>query len=434
MMQDWFIEAKFGIFIHWGIYSTGRTSESWAIFNGDVPYEVYMAQAKEFTAEKYDPEGWAKAFAEAGAKYAVMTAKHHDGFALWPTKWSKLNCVEGASAGRDLLGPYCDALRKYGLKVGIYFSHLDWSHPDYATVLPTGAQPHDHATKHSNKFAYPQNGESPERWEKFLAFHRGQLKEICELYKPDLLWFDGDWERDQSQWRFEELRDQLQVWCPGVVVNSRMGKYGDYGTPEQAIPIQKPGGALGGVWEFCVTMNDSWGYRDNDRNHKSARQCVRMLAECAGMGGNLLLDVGPKADGTLQAEHVAVLKEMGQWMGRNREAFEGTGAGLPHGHFYGPTMLSKDRKVLYLVCFDRPVEGVAVKGIRNKVVSARVLGNGGEVGQRKIGGAPWAGLPGTLWVDVPEGAIDPLATVVRVELEGALDLYTGAGDAVTFNH
>ena len=162
MLQPWFSDAKFGIFIHWGIYSLGNTSESWPFFSGDVAYDDYMAQAKEFTAEHYDPEEWARLFAAAGAKYAVLTTKHHDGFALWFTKENSLNAVESSPAGRDLIGPYCDALRKYGLKVGLYYSHLDWSHPDYASVLPKAEQPHDHAQNHSNRFGYPQDGEDPQ--------------------------------------------------------------------------------------------------------------------------------------------------------------------------------------------------------------------------------------------------------------------------------
>jgi alpha-L-fucosidase len=130
MMQPWFTDAKLGIFIHWGIYSAGEWGESWPFFGGQVPYDQYMAQASTFTAQRYDPEAWAELFAAAGATYAVLTAKHHDGFALWPTKQNKLNAVEGSPAGRDLIGPYCDALRRRGLKVGIYYSHLDWSHPD----------------------------------------------------------------------------------------------------------------------------------------------------------------------------------------------------------------------------------------------------------------------------------------------------------------
>jgi len=428
MLPDWFLDAKLGIFIHWGIYSAGDTSESWAFFHGEISREDYMAQARTFTASRYDPDAWAKSFAEAGAKYAVLTTKHHDGFALWDTKANKLNARDGSPAGRDLIGPYCEALRKHGLKVGLYFSHLDWSHPDYATVLPKRAQPHDHATKHKNRFGYPQGSEDPAAWERFLEFHRSQLKELCTRYSPDLLWFDGDWERDPEQWRFKELREQLLYWAPGVVLNSRMGGYGDYGTPEQAMPVTKPQGP----WEFCVTINDSWGYQKKDTNFKSARQCIRMLAECAGIGGNLLLDVGPKSDGTIIPEQTAVLKELGRWARKHSEAIHATITGLPPGLFYGASTLNKEKDVLYLICFDRPNDQVAVKGILNDVKRVSVVG-GGELKQRKIGGAPWAKLPGILWIDVPESALDPDATVLKVELAGPLDLYSGSGDAVTFN-
>ncbi|MGB8354800.1 MAG: alpha-L-fucosidase [Chthoniobacteraceae bacterium] len=429
MMHDWFVDAKFGIFLHWGIYSAGDTSESWAFFNGEISHEDYMAQASTFTASQYDPQAWAALFEEAGAKYAVLTTKHHDGFALWPTKFNKLNSVEGAPAGRDLVGPYCEALRAHGLKVGLYFSHLDWSHPDYASIMPRRPRAPHHAARHSNPFGYPQGAENPEAWERFLAFHRGQLKELCTEYAPDLLWFDGDWERDADQWRFEELRRQLHTWAPGVILNSRMGGHGDYGTPEQAIPIARPEGA----WEFCVTLNDSWGYVKKDRNFKTVRQCVRLLAECVGMGGNLLLDIGPKSDGTLQPGQVDVLKGLGRWMKKHGEGIYGSVAGLPAGHFYGASTLNKARDTLYLFCFDRPYDSIAIKGIRNNILRTSIVG-GSDVKHRKAGGAPWAGLPGVLWIDVPEDQLDPDATVIKVELEGPLDLYTGAGDAVTFNH
>ncbi len=428
-MQDWFIDAKLGIFLHWGIYSAGDTSESWDFFNGTVPYDRYMAQAATFTAAKYDPDAWAALFDEAGARYAVLTTKHHDGFALWDTKLSPLNAKTGSPAGRDLIGPYCDALRRRDLKTGLYFSHLDWSHPDYATVRPKGPQPHNHSQLHTNRFGYPQGPEDPQAWERFLAFQRGQLKELCTRYSPDLLWFDGDWERDADQWRFAELRKQLHEWRPGVILNCRMGGHGDYGTPEQAIPISRPQGP----WEFCVTVNDSWGYRKHDRNFKTVRQCVRMLAECAGMGGNLLLDVGPMSDGSIPAEQSDVLKGLGRWVRKHAESLFGTVAGLPHGHFYGSSTLSKSGETLYLTLFDRPIDSVAVKGIRNKIRRASIVG-GPEVQHRTLGGAPWAKLPGVLWIDVPGDALDADATVLKLELEGPLDLYTGAGDAVTFNH
>jgi alpha-L-fucosidase len=428
MIPDWFLDAKLGIFIHWGIYSAGDTSESWAFFHGEIPYEDYMAQAATFTAANYDPDAWAKLFAEAGAKYAVLTTKHHDGFALWDTKFNKLNAKDGSPAGRDLIGPFCESLRKHGLKVGLYYSHLDWSHPDYATILPRNAQRHDHGKMHKNRFAYPQGPEDPVAWERFLEFHRGQLKELCTRYSPDLLWFDGDWERDPEQWRFKELAEQLRSWSPGVILNSRMGGYGDYATPEQAMPINKPPNA----WEFCVTINDSWGYRKTDQNFKSPRQCLRMLAECSGMGGNLLLDVGPKSDGTIQSEQVAVLKGLGRWTLKHAEALYGTIAGLPPSHFYGASTFNKQKDVIYLICFDRPNDQVAVKGILNEVRRVSVVG-GGELKHRKIGGAPWAKLPGILWIDVPDSELDPDATVLKVELNGPLDLYAGQGDAVTLN-
>lgn len=428
-MQPWFSDAKLGIFIHWGIYSAGNWSESWAFFNGQVSYEDYMAQAKVFTAESYDPEAWAELFAESGAKYAVLTTKHHDGFALWATQQSSLNAVEGSPAGRDLIRPYCDALRRRGLKVGLYFSHLDWSHPDYASILPAGAQPHDHAERHGNRFAYPQGAQDFDAWERFLKFHRAQLFELCDQFEPDLLWFDGDWERDSEQWRFAELREELKRRLPNVILNSRMGGHGDYGTPEQAIPIQAPNGP----WEFCVTMNDNWGYVRSDTNHKSVRQCVRMLAECAGMGGNLLLDIGPRSDGVIIPEQVETLKGVGRWTAKHAEALYGATRGLPHGHFYGPTTLSADGQTLFLITFDHPVEGLAVKGVRNKVLSAEVIGHG-PVGHRTIGGAPWAHMPGVLWVDCPAEAIDPDATVVKLVLDGPLNLYSGHGDPVTFNN
>jgi alpha-L-fucosidase len=428
MMRNWFTDAKLGIFIHWGIYSAGDWSESWDFFNGNVPYDVYMAQAKTFTAARYDPRAWAALFEEAGAKYAVLTTKHHDGFALWDTKLSKLNAKDGSPAGRDLVGPYCDALRERGLKAGLYFSHLDWSHPDYASVLPKGKQPHEHSKLHANPFGYPQEAEKPEAWERFLRFHRGQLKELCDRYAPDLLWFDGDWERDADQWRFHELREQLLAWVPHAILNSRMGGYGDYGTPEQAIPIARPSGP----WEFCVTLNDSWGYRKHDKNFKTVRQCVRMLAECAGMGGNLLLDIGPMNDGSIPEEQRDILKGLGRWVKKHAESLHGTIAGLPHGHFYGASTMTKSTDTLFLTLFDRPYDSVAVKGIRNKILRASVVG-GPELKHRTNGGAPWAGLPGVLWIDIPQDALDGDATVVKLELDGPLDLYTGAGDAVTLN-
>jgi alpha-L-fucosidase len=422
---QWFVDAKLGIFIHWGLYSVNGIPESWSFFNGQISYEDYMKQKAGFTAARYDPGAWAALFKEAGARYAVLTSKHHDGFALWPTELSDLD-VMATPAGRDLLAPYAEALRKEGQKVGFYFSHLDWSHPDYASVRPKGMPPDERG----NVFAYPPAGkEDPEAWKRFLVFHEGQIKELSDRYRPDLFWFDGDWERDEEQWDMAGLRKDILSWQPDAILNGRMKEYGDYETPEQGLPIFPPEGP----WEFCMTINDSWGYQKADHNHKPTSQIIRTFAEILGGGGNLLLDVGPYADGSLQPEQVDRLKGLGRWTSKHAEAIYGTRRGLPFGHFYGPTALSRDRETLFLYVFDIPRAALRVKGVRNDVERVWVVGRDETLEWRRSGGAPWNNIPGVLLVDVPESVLDPDVTVIGVRLKGPLDLYHGSGGAVEAN-
>ena len=431
MMQAWFQDARFGVFVHWGIYSAGDTNESWDMFNGVVSREVYQGQAAGFDAAHYDPEAWADLFLAAGARYVVFTTKHHDGFALWDTAQSTWNAAQAAPARRDLVGPLVSALRQRKIAVGLYFSHSDWAHPDYPSVTPPGkAGLAVHQQMRSNALAYCQGAPDELAWQRYLSFHRAQLRELCERFKPDLLWFDGDWERSNAQWNFEQLARQLQTWAPGVVVNGRMGALGDYATPEQALPVLAPEGP----WEYCVTLNDSWGFSKKDQNFKSSRQCLELLLECAGMGGNLLLDIGPRADGSLVPEQVAVLLALGQWLKRCGEAVYATQAGLPHGHFWGPSTRSASGRTLYLFCIGRPDPQVSVRGLKNTVLRASVVGQDPTPLQhRVIGGAPWAGLPGILWVDVPAPLQDAEVTVIRLELDSPVDLYRGSGDKIIHN-
>ena len=413
--MKWFCDAKLGIFIHWGIYAVEGTSESWAFFNKEVSYDDYMKQAEGFTASKYDPAEWARLFKKAGAKYSVMTSKHHDGVALWDTKMSDLNVVDKTPAGRDLLTPYVEALRNEGLKAGLYFSHLDWSHPDYASIAPPGLP-----EENRNPFAYPEAGkEDQEAWERFLVFHRGQISEIMEQFHPDLYWFDGDWERTAEQWKMKELREFILSNQPDAILNSRMNGYGDYATPEQGVPVEQ----VDGPWELCMTINDSWGFRFIDTNFKSSRQILQIFAECIGMGGNLLLDIGPKEDGTIPEEQVEVLETLGKWISKHEEAVYQTKRGLPFGHFYGPTTLNKTEDVVYLYLLDIPKEYVAVKGIRNEIKSVRVVGTDQTLSSKRFGGAAWRKIPGILYIDVPEEIIDDYITVIALDLEGKLDLY-----------
>ncbi|MBS1727523.1 MAG: alpha-L-fucosidase [Armatimonadetes bacterium] len=422
MMQSWFPDAKLGIFIHYGIYAVEGIPESWSLFSGQVTSEVYWGQLSGFTASKYDPEQWADLFAKAGAKYAVLTTKHHDGVALWDTKQDGRSVVKDTPAGRDLITPYAEALRRHDLKVGFYFSHLDWAHPDYASVRQKGS----HYSDFSNRFAFPEEGkEDPAKWERFLKFHRAQMDELCTEFGPvDLFWFDGDWERDPEQWDFAELRDRIHAKQPTAILNSRLLGLGDYATPEQGQPVTAPDG----VWEFCMTVNDSWGYQKQDHNDKSVKRLVRIFAETISLGGNLLLDVGPTEDGQITPVQTERLLGLGRWVHKHAEAIYGTVAGLPGGLFYGTSTLSKDGKTLYLMQFDVPREFVNVRGVASNVKSVSVVGTGQKLEFKKVKMADWMGVPSDLEIQIPDDFVpDEDCTVYKVELEEPIKLNLGKG-------
>jgi alpha-L-fucosidase len=416
-MQPWFPGAKLGIFLHYGIYAVDGVAESWAFYNGDVPHDRYMRQLSGFTASKYDPAAWAELFVKAGARYAVLTARHHDGVALWDTAFGDLNVVRHTPAGRDLVSSYVDTLRQRDLKVGLYYSHSDWNHPLYASVRSLGTD----QWVNESRFAAPQDGhENPAAWAEYLAYRDGQVRELTERFQPDLLWFDGEWERAERQWGFDRLAAQIKATVPAAVLNGRLGPHGDYATPEQGVPMTPPDGP----WELCLTVNDSWGYRHTDQNQKSVRQLIRYFAETIGAGGNLLLAVGPKEDGTIPSEQAERLEGLGSWIRQHAEAVYDTVAGLPPGYHYGPSTLSADRRTLYLTCFDSIREMVGVRGIKTKVRRVRVVSSDAELGHRVIGG--FGEAPGVLWIDAPPHQ-NPYATVIAVELDGELEIYRGSG-------
>lgn len=421
-MQSWFTAAKLGIFVHWGIYAVQGVAESWSFYSKEMTHSEYMAQLEGFTAARYDADAWARLFARSGAKYAVLTTKHHDGVALWDTRAGDLSVVKATPAGRDLVDPFVRAVRAQGLRVGLYFSHSDWSHPDYPTVRPAHPQ-RDWII--DNPFTMPAEGqEDPEAWERYLrTVHRRQIRELLTQYQPDLLWFDGSWERDEQQWRMGELRRQILALSPRTVLNGRMLGHGDYATPELGVPITPPEGP----WELCYTIGDSWGYQPADTCHKSVRELVRVFAETIGHGGNLLLNTGPTQDGAIPPEHALRLEGLGDWIQRHADAVYPTGAGLPYGHHYGPSTLSSDHRTLFLICFDNPREFIEIRGLRNKVRRATVLSTGQELAHRTVGGFPSRDVPGVTRIAAP-CTTDPYATVVALELDGELDLYRGHGE------
>ena len=428
MMQEWFKKAKLGIFIHYGVYAVGDVSESWSFHNGNISYEDYMKQCEGFTASRFDAKAWAELFKKAGAQYVVMTSKHHDGIALFDTQYSDLSVVKKTPAGRDLVKEYTEAVREAGMKVGIYFSLIDWSDPRYRSVYPEGGDPKDHL---QDVFATPAGGpEDPEKWQEFLEFNNHQMQELMTNYgKIDLLWFDGDWERSANQWKAKEFKAYLESMNPEVVVNSRLQGYGDYETPEQGIPLYGPEG----VWEFCTTINTSWGYRPSDNDYKTSKQIVRMFCDCLTLGGKMLLDVGPKEDGTLDERQVKILEDLGTFIRDNEEAIYETEKGIGYEYFLGGSTLSADKKVLYLFVYDKPSENLCVKGIKTPVKRVSVLHTGEELAFSYTGSLPWSGIPGTLWIRADQMKEHPLTTVLKVELDGEITFNAGHGEVVTNN-
>lgn len=412
--MEWFSQAKLGIFIHWGIYAVKGVSESWSFFNNYLPYDEYMNQAGGFTASKYDPKAWVDLIKESGAQYTVITTKHHDGVALWDTKVGDLSTVKSTPAKRDLIAPFVKEVRKQGLHLGFYYSLLDWSHPDYPNKTRTEVRYKD----------------DPARWAKFNKFNFGQLAELNKTWKPDLYWFDGDWEQSAEAWNSKGIVELLRSDNKNVIINSRIQGYGDYATPEQGVPVVRPEDKY---WELCMTMNDSWGYQHTDSNYKSPYILLRTFVDCLSNGGNLLLDIGPKEDGTIPEEQVAILKEFGRWTKKHKEAVYDTRAGIPAEHFQGYTTLNKAGDILYLYLPYKPNGVVEVKGLVNKVNRVWVVGNGAMLSYKVYNKNYWSDVPGNLYIDVPEQVQDSQITVLAVLLDGPVKLYRGVGRVIESN-
>ena len=408
--MQWFADAKLGIFIHAGIYDVNGIDESWSFHNKKISYAEYMQQLKGFTLKNYDPEYWADLIKQSGARYAVITTKHHDGVTMYDSKADTLNIVKATPAGRDMIQPLFDALRKRNIKCGAYFSLIDWSNTDYPGFL-------------SDSSRY-KVADDYDRWNRFRAFFQSQIKEISRQLKPDLWWFDGDWEHSAEEWEAAKVRDIILAGNKNAIINGRLQGYGDYETPEQNFPVSRP---AYNWWELCMTLNDNWGYHPDDKNWKTPYEVITIFTDAVANGGNLLLDIGPKADGTIPDEDVYALKELGDWNSRNGEGVFNTLAGIPQGHFYGPTTLSKDSTTLYLFLQGNISGNVTLKGLINSIKDITVLGNGSRLTHKVVGKITWSKVPGLVYIDVPKGVQDKYVTVLKVSLNGPIKLYNGKG-------
>lgn len=249
-------------------------------------------------------------------------------------------------------------------------------------------------------------------------------------YNPDLWWFDGDWEHNAEEWEADKLRAMLLKHNPETILNSRLRGKGDYETPEQGPPVVRP---VAPYWELCLTMNDSWGYQHNDKNYKTPQQVIDIFVDCVSKGGNLLLDIGPKADGTIPKEQVNVLKELGVWTNKHKEAIYGTEKGIPYDHYYGATALSKDKTILYVFVNGNANGQIALKGVTNKINRIWVVGEGTKLRHKVISKVYWSKYPGITYIDLPEQVLDKYCTVLAVLLDGPIDLYRERVGAIESN-
>lgn len=412
MRQDsWFRDARFGLFIHWGSYAVRGFEASWPLVRGDIAYAEYDALADRFAPRRYDPAAWAELAAAAGAKYAVLTTKHHDGFALYDTQLGDYSAPRRA-AGRDLVGPYVDAFRAAGLRVGFYFSLCDWHHPDYPIALtPPRAQLT--RTPQAAPPGVPASiAADPQRWDRYVAFMHGQVRELCTMFGPiDLLWFDGQWEHTADEWRAGELVTMIRDLQPGIIINDRLAdpSLGDYATPEQYVPTVSPDRP----WETCMTINETWAYNPLDRAYKTPVELVVTLAEVVAKGGNLLLNVGPTAEGEIAPEFASRLRVVGDWLERSGESIYGAGPGLPPGAYYGPSTGRVD--ALYMHVLGRPADGILrVRELPGPVVTATLLGTDQPLAFEQY---PSDLRRGAVRVHVPIGLSDTPVPVIKLQLQ-----------------
>ena len=378
----WFTDARFGMFIHWGLYAIpARESRSeWIRSVDKVTDEEYQGYFDTFNPTDYNPREWARLAREAGMKYAVLTTKHHDGFCLFDSKYTDFKSTN-TPCGRDLVREYVDAFRAEGIKIGFYYSLLDWHHPDYPAYGDA------HHPMRDNEEYKGQN----RNFDNYLTYMHNQVRELMTNYgKIDILWFDFHYDHLTGEaWRATELVKMVRKINPDVIIDDRLGGdikaedkplyVGDFGSPEQMIPAYGVSDYKGNPipWEACITLNNNWGYSQSDQNYKSARNVINMLFECTSKGGNLILNVGPDARGNIPQKSVEILKEVGEWMKCNSEAIYGcTYSGLQKPEF---GRISKSESAYYLYVQDLCSEHIAIYDIPDKIKCATLLCDGSKL-------------------------------------------------------
>jgi len=379
--MKWWHEARFGMFVHWGLYSVlGR--HEWVMENEAVPVAEYETLARRFQPKPNAARDWARLARRAGMKYMVMTTKHHEGFCLFDTATTGY-CAPRQAPGRDLVREYVEAARAEGLRVGFYYSLMDWHHPDGARC---------------------EKDEAARR--RFVDYVHTHVRELLTNYgKVDVLWYDVAWPLDAQGWESERMNEMVFRLQPDIVVNNRNKLPGDFATPEQRIEAAEGGRA----WESCMTLNGSWGYQAADDDWKAPRQVVRNLISCVRDGGNYLLNIGPRPDGSVPEESVRILETVGRWMERNGEAIYAGERCQPRRSNYAT--FTRRGSTLYMHVHFWPGDTLAIGGLLVPVKSARLLAGGQKVAFEQEGlRVRFTGLP-------PRAPDEPVSTLA-IECEG----------------
>lgn len=418
---QWWREARFGMFIHFGAYAVPARGE-WVQSNERIPVDAYRKYIDAFRPEAYDPKEWARIAREAGMKYAVLTAKHHDGFCLFDSRHTDYD-IGTTMPGRDLVREFLDAFRAEGLKVGLYYSLIDWHHPDYPNV---GNHPmRDNAEWSKKKY----------NWNNYLSYMHAQVEELLTGYgKLDILWFDYSFDTYSGEkWKASELVAMVRSRQPHIIIDSRLevnpgvlttgrdfSGYGDFETPEQGIPdaglVDRYGQPI--PWETCLTLNNNWGYHATDHQWKSPQQVVHALVNCVSKNGNLLLNVGPDATGRIPEPSVRILREVGAWMAKNGESIYGCGAAAQAKPEWG--RLTRKGTVLYAHWMYPMIGHINLQGVGPVVKTVTLLSDGSELPTSRA----WWGneQEGNFFINVAQPTYhtfalpDPYDTVIRVDL------------------
>lgn len=387
---EWFRKARFGMFIHWGLYSQlGR--HEWVMNRERIPLEEYEPLADMWKPRPGCQREWARLAKQAGMRYMVMTTKHHEGFCLFDSKLTDYNAAK-RGPGRDLVAEYVEAARAEGLRVGFYYSLMDWHHPDGARC---------------------KTDEAARR--RFVDYIHGQVRELCTNYgKVDIMWYDVAWPLDVEGWESAKMNAMVRQLQPDIIINNRSLLPEDFGTPEQHIRPEEEGR----MWESCMTFNSSWGYAPADTDYKTPKQVVAMLRQVAAGGGNLLLNIGPAPDGSVPQPCIDTLMATGRWLEKYGPAiYDASDRFQQHWMFTGAFTAKGSR--LYYHVFHWPGQQLAIGGLRNRVTGIRLM-NGWELG--------WRQTESRLVIfGLPDTPPDPIATVIEIDVEGTPVQKLGAG-------